>query len=97
MRIRARTDDNHQEILDAFRKFGCSVYSLHQVGGGFPDAIIAKSHRNILVEIKDGKKPKSKRKLTDDEIDFHKNWQGPIAIVESLDDVVNVMKLYFHI
>ena len=96
MRRAAKTDDNHKEILDAFRKFGCSVFSLHQVGQGFPDAIIAKYHRNILVEIKDGKKPLSKRKLTDDQIDFHKDWQGPIAIVKSLDDVVNVMKLYFH-
>lgn len=92
-KYRAKVDANQQEIVKQFRDLGCSVHPLHMVGKGFPDIIIAKAGVNVLVEIKDGDKPPSARKLTTDEQVFHESWQGQIAIVENFTDVLEVMQL----
>jgi hypothetical protein len=42
----------------------------------------------LLVEIKDGNKIPSKRKLTPDEQKWHDEWRGQKVIVESVEDVV---------
>lgn len=89
MRIAARTDDNHQEIVKAFRKFGCSVLDLAGVGHGCPDILVSNSkQKTILCEIKDGRKPPSARGLTKDQEKFHMQWQGRICIVKDLGDVI---------
>lgn len=87
MRRSARVDANQKEIIGAFRVLGCSVVPLHTVGHGCPDIAVGKNKKTILVEIKDGSKPPSARKLTSDEQQFHEQWKGSIAIVESLADV----------
>ena len=43
---------------------------------------------NYMIEIKDGSKPPSKRRLTPDEEDFHAGWRGRIEVIESVDDVI---------
>jgi hypothetical protein len=92
VRRAARTDDNHAEIIKAFRKFGCSVADTHALGGGFPDAVVAKNYKTVLIEIKDGAKPLSARQLTIDEAKFYDKWQGLYFIVESLSDVIDVVR-----
>lgn len=92
MRRVARTDRNHQEIIDAFRKMGCSVHSTHQLGGGFPDIVVGILGLSNIVEIKDGTKPPSQRQLTPDEQIFHTEWAGCIDIAENTDDVVRIVK-----
>lgn len=88
MRRAARTDENHQEIIDAFRKLGYSVYSTHRVGSGFPDLVCGKFGHNHLVEVKDSKKSPSQRKLTELEEKFFKDWLGSVHIIESVQDVI---------
>lgn len=91
-----RTDANQAEIASAFRKMGCSVAVTSSLGNGFPDLVIGLYGINALIEVKDGNKPPSDRRLTDDEADFHEKWKGSIYIVESIDDaikVVNSLKL----
>ena len=56
------------------------------------DIVVAKNGINVLVEIKDGNKPPSARKLTPDEQKFHDEWKGLIRIVETFDDVVALDK-----
>lgn len=91
MRRAARTDANHAEIVKAFRSLGCSVLDLSRLGGGCPDILVGMGMRhNVLVEIKDGSKPPSARKLTDDEEAFFKAWRGAVVIAESLDDVPRI-------
>jgi hypothetical protein len=97
MRTKARTDGNHQQIVEGLRKFGCSVSSLHQIGKGVPDILcghVAKSGLkvNILFEIKDGSLPPSKRKLTPDEVQFHNDWKGPLFIITSLDEAIKILQ-----
>lgn len=88
MRKIARRDDNHAEIVAAFRKLGCSVLDLAAVGSGCPDLLLGRGGKDRLVEVKDCDKPPSARKLTEDQARFHALWNGrPVAIVENLEDV----------
>ena len=87
-----KTDDNHQEIMDAFRAHGFSVADTSRLGQGFPDLVVAKLRMNILVEVKDGKKPSSARKLTKDEQDFVDEWQGRYVVVEGIADIERLNK-----
>lgn len=88
MRLRARIDRNQPEIVDTFRKLGYSVLHLHQIGKGCPDLLVAKDGVSTLIEVKDGNKPPSARKLTADEAEFHSTWRGSLAIVNSVEDVL---------
>lgn len=90
MRRAARTDANHAEIIAAFRAIGFVVSDTSRLGNGFPDAIISRSMKTAVVEIKDGNKPPSARKLTADEQRFKDAWAGVHLIVESLDDVERI-------
>lgn len=87
MRRKAATDRNHQEIMDAFRKFGFEAVSLHQCGMGIPDIVVSKNSRTRFVEIKDGFK---KRKLTPPQVYFHTRWNDLIHIVCTIDDVLKI-------
>jgi hypothetical protein len=84
----ARVDANQAAIVKALRGYGCSVLHMHQIGEGCPDLAIAtppddRGRRRIgFIEIKDGTKPPSARKLTDDQIKFWDEWKGaPMALV----------------
>jgi Holliday junction resolvase len=91
----ARADANQPEIVKAFRSLGWVVAHTHTVGKGFPDIVCSKAGVTILVEIKDGSKPPSARKLTADEAEFHANWEGALHIIESVDDVFNLHRGLF--
>jgi hypothetical protein len=89
-----KTDANHKRIIDSCRKIPqLSVFSTHTIGKGFPDIVIGYKGINYLIEIKDGDKPKSQTKLTEDEITFHKKWNGQICIVYSFQDIINILQL----
>lgn len=90
MRRAAKVDANQTEIIAAFRKAGASVKPVHVVKG-FVDIVVGINGQNMLVEIKDGAKVKSKRKLTPMEQEFHDGWKGQIHIVESVDDVAAIL------
>ena len=87
-----RTDSNHAEIIKALRKIpNLSVFSTHEVGKGFPDIVIGYKGINYLIEIKDGNKPPSARKLTPDEVKFHQDWSGQISIIKNLDELLQII------
>jgi len=87
-----RTDSNHAEIIKALRKIpNLSVFSTHEVGKGFPDIVIGYKGINYLIEIKDGKKSPSQRKLTDVELDFHLSWNGQIDTIKNLDELLQII------
>jgi hypothetical protein len=52
------------------------------------DAVVGKFGHTYLIEIKDGSKPPSKRKLTEDEETFWRDWRGSLILIESVDDVI---------
>ena len=91
MRRAAKADRNQPEIVAAFRKLGATVQHLHSIGGGCPDIAAGFRGLNYLIEIKDGEKPPSGQKLTPDEAEWHDTWEGQVAIVRSVDDVVRLL------
>ena len=84
-----KVDANQKVIVAAFRQMGATVLHLHMVGKGCPDVVIGFNRKNYLVEIKDGDKPPSARKLTPDEVEFHNSWRGQVAVVESVAGAVD--------
>lgn len=93
---RHRSDDNQQEIVAGLRKAGCHVTVTSMVGNGFGDAVVGIKggiggpyHRATWVlEIKDGAKKPSARKLTEAELKFKREFCGNYAVVTSLDDAL---------
>ena len=91
MRAR-RTDDNQKEIVKALIKIGCSVAITSGSGDGFPDLVVGYRGKNYLIEVKDGNKPPSQRKLTPVQVEFHKKWTGQICVVKSIDEAIEFIK-----
>lgn len=91
-RHRGRTDANQTAIVSALREIGCSVLPISEIGDGAPD-LVAWRHvvGYALLEVKDGSKQPAERRLSDDEVAFHKAWRGPIFVVDSVDDAIRVM------
>jgi len=92
MRKYARKDSNHKEIIQAFRDLGATVFDTASLGSGFPDCVLGFRGVNVLVEIKDGSLPPSKRKLTPDEHKFHATWLGRVVIINNIDEAVELIK-----
>ena len=84
----ARIDANQPAIVQAFRKLGASVLHLHSVGGGCPGIAVSLRGKTAMVEIKDGSKPPSARKLTPMEEKFFATWQGDKAVIASVDEAI---------
>jgi hypothetical protein len=79
----ARTDANQARIVQAMRKLGVVVTPLHMVGNGVADLLA--SFRGIwyVIEVKDGSKPPSHRKLTPDERLWISRQKAKVHIVTS--------------
>ena len=81
----AKVDANQKDIVAALRKCGAKVYVSSSFGQGFPDLVCGYQGRFVLLEVKDGSKPPSARKLTKDQEKFHAEWTGlPLYVVESI-------------
>ena len=89
----AKRDDNHAEIRDNLRAIGAMVNDTGSLGGGFPDLVVGYRGVIHLLEIKDGSKPPSKRKLTPDEVKFFSDWAGfPVHVVASFDQALRAIQ-----
>jgi Holliday junction resolvase len=89
----ARTDKNQTAVVQALRAVGCRVQSLAGLGDGVPDLLVGtRDKRLVLIEVKDGAKPPSERKLTSDQIKWHTDWDGwPVYVVKSVDEALAVV------
>jgi Holliday junction resolvase len=93
MRKKGKTDANQAGIVEYLRRAGCRVLILSAVGSGCPDLLVGHKNKLALVEIKDGKKKPSARKLTPDQVKFHEDWKGyPIFILKDDADVVEFLR-----
>ena len=79
----AKIDANQPDIVKTFRDMGMSVAITSSSHDGFPDVVVGHGGVTVLVEIKDGAKCESKRKLTPDQCKFHRNFKGAITVIES--------------
>jgi hypothetical protein len=87
VRRAAKVDANHGDISKAARGIGATFQSLAMVGQGCPDAVIGFREKNYLIEIKDGSKSPSERRLTAAEAEWHRDWRGHVAIIENVDQL----------
>lgn len=88
----ARIDANHEQIVSALRSAGATVQSLAGVGQGVPDLLVGFQGKTLLMEIKDGRKTPSERRLTDAQLKWHGAWRGgPLAIVDGPDAALRML------
>lgn len=93
MRKHGKVDANHTAIVKALRQVGATVQSLASVGGGCPDLLVGRQGMTYLLEVKDGAKKPSERKLTADELAWHLKWRGQVHVVESEKDALAAIGL----
>jgi Holliday junction resolvase len=88
MRRASKVDENQREIVSALRSAGATVQLLHAVGQGCPDLLVGFRQKNLLIEVKDGLKPPSARKLTVDQVEWHGGWKGQVCVVDSVESAL---------
>lgn len=88
MRRAARRDANHGEVVSAILGAGWSWADTASCGNGIPDGFASIPGFACAVEIKDGDKPPSERKLTPDQQKFAEAWTGPYVVVTGPSDAV---------
>lgn len=91
MRKQGRVDANQPKIVEALRRIGATVNITSNLGEGFPDIVVSFRDEWFHIEIKDGERPPSERRLTDDETRFHKKQRAPVYIVESSLEAVDLL------
>ena len=91
MRRAAKVDANQAEIVKALRKIGATVQSLAQIGSGCPDLLCGYRGLNLLLEVKDGQKAPSRRRLNSEQELWAKYWEGQVSVVESPEEAIAVL------
>jgi len=93
IRRAARVDANHGEIVAALRSIGVNVTDLSGVGSGVSDLACMWRGQTYWLEVKDGSKPPSARKLTPDQVKFHADALRSgvkVHVVETIDQALAV-------
>lgn len=95
MRRAARRDANEQDIIKAMREAGAYVKVINDEG--LFDLLVSHGpegkRRTLLIEVKDGAKPPSARRLTDAEQKFHDEWPGAdLYIVNSVEEAIALLR-----
>jgi hypothetical protein len=91
MRRAARRDDNEKEIIAAMREVGAYVKVINDEG--LFDLLVSYRGETLLIEVKDGSKPPSARRLTEAEQKFHDEWPGSdLYIVESVSEALALLR-----
>lgn len=89
-RYAARVDANAARVAGVFRDLGCSVEVLDPRGpGGLPDLLVGTLGQNHLVEVKDGSRKPSERRLSGVQIAWHERWRGerPVVVLSEQEAV----------
>jgi hypothetical protein len=90
MKRGGRPDATQAAIVEGLRAAGYSVAITTKVGFGYPDLCVGGKNAhgvptNWLLEVKSpGGKP------NDSQREFHSDWRGQVATVESLDEALEV-------
>lgn len=86
-----RIDSNQNSVVKALRDHGAFVRVVTQ-GDGIPDLLVAYKGVTALLELKDGDKFPSQRKLTPAEQKFFDEWTGGIlVVVNSVEEALDVL------
>jgi len=80
-----RRDKNHSQVRRWFEQLGFICHDTHAVGDGFPDMVVKKRRRVLLIEIKtkDGR-------MTEDQKKFAEKWGDCVFSAVTEEDVLNI-------
>ena len=91
MRRAARRDDNEQDIIKAMREAGAYVKVINDEG--LFDLLVNYRGETMLIEVKDGAKSPSARRLTEAEQKFHDEWPGSdLYIINSVEEALALLR-----
>jgi hypothetical protein len=86
-------DANHKDVVEALEARGAEVQSLANLGGGVADLLVAATIYGgtflVLLEVKDGDKPPSRRKPTGGQKKWHKRF--PVTVVNSPEEALSAV------
>jgi len=87
-----KVDSNQSEIVTYLREAGYHVCLTHRLGEGFPDLLVARarSHANILVEVK-----QKGELLTPAEKQFFETWPGDKIIAYDGEDALRKLETLY--
>jgi hypothetical protein len=89
----AKVDANQVQIVEALRAAGATVQSLATVGQGVPDLLVGFAGKTLLLEVKDGSKIPSARRLTEQQLVWHGAWRGgPLAVVDNVEAALRALR-----
>ena len=84
-----KVDANHSIVVKTLRDLGCSVFDTSRVAGGFPDLVVGKNQKTVLVEVKRD----AKAKFTPAQQAFMLNWQGStVCRIHDIEGAINLAK-----
>lgn len=86
-----KKDRNHKEIIDYFRQRGAVVDDVSDLAGLGYDCLVGYAEAVVMVEIKDGDKPPSARKLTASEEEARERWGAKFAVVENVEQAQGLL------
>ena len=92
IRRAAKIDDNQNDLVELIRAMGVSVAITSAAHDGFTDLVIGFGGVTVLVEVKDGAKEPSRRKLTPPQKIFHGSFKGAITVIESEQQAIELVK-----
>ena len=93
MRQASRRDENERDIIEALSASGWGVHQINATG--FPDLVIAKGKRTLLVEVIGPAKAAKYRRtggLTPAQVRFHALWPGVIHKVYSVAEALQLVR-----
>ncbi len=87
-----RKDANHADIVKWFRDHGALVDDVSNLPGLGYDLIISVGDVVRVVEVKDGSKPPSARRLTESEVEAQARWGSQFVVVTSEADAEELLE-----
>jgi len=91
VRTAARRDANERAIIKAMEAEGAFVRQINDEGRF--DLLVWHKGQTLLMEVKDGSKPPSARRLSDAEQKFHDEWPGDnLHVVNSEAEAIVILR-----
>lgn len=91
MRLKAKKDLNHDELVGTFGQLGCPVIDLTREGRGIPDLLVLCLGKVHLVEIKNPQTHYGRKGLSLTQQRVHEAFAGCIAVVRTSEDVYQLV------
>jgi Holliday junction resolvase len=90
-RYASKVDANHAAVREALRQVGWTVVDFSRAGSGVFDLLALKPGKCLFVEVKDGQKSASRRRLTPAQVELHGEFARagwPVVVITSVSEAL---------